>query len=327
MSEPMLSITDLATYFFLANGVVKAVDGVNLTVEQEEILTIVGESGSGKSVTALSIMGLIQPPGRVVRGSVMFEGRDLLTLSQREMESVRGLGIGMIFQNPFTSLHPYFRIGHQMTEPIRLRKRTTKAAARREVADMLVRIGIEAPDTVLDSFPFEVSAGVNQRVMLAIALLGNPRLLIADEPTTNLDAMAQVQILDLIKELRDTFHMSVLLITHDFGVVSRMADRIVVMYAARQVETGSAADILSAPQHPYSIGLINSVPAPGEKRTRLQQIPGEVPDVMRLPPGCSFRPRCPHAMDLCHRDPPMTALKPAHEARCWLFSADAEGTA
>lgn len=327
MSEPLLSITDLATYFFLANGVVKAVDGVNLTVEQEEILTIVGESGSGKSVTALSIMGLIQPPGRVVRGSVMFAGRDLLTLSQREMESVRGLGIGMIFQNPFTSLHPYFRIGHQMTEPIRLRKRTTKAAARREVADMLVRIGIEAPDAVLDSFPFEVSAGVNQRVMLAIALLGNPRLLIADEPTTNLDAMAQVQILDLIKELRDTFHMSVLLITHDFGVVSRMADRIVVMYAARQVETGSAADILSAPQHPYSIGLINSVPAPGVKRTRLQQIPGEVPDVMRLPPGCSFRPRCPHAMDLCHRDPPMTALKPAHEARCWLFSADAEGTA
>ena len=192
---------------------------------------------------------------------------------------------------------------------------------------MLVRIGIEAPDAVLDSFPFEVSAGINQRVMLAIALLGNPKLLIADEPTTNLDAMAQVQILDLIKELRDTFHMSVLLITHDFGVVSRMADRIVVMYAARQVETGSAADILSAPQHPYSIGLINSVPAPGEKRTRLQQIPGEVPDVMRLPPGCSFRPRCPHTMDVCHQDPPMTALKPAHEARCWLFSAHAEGTA
>jgi oligopeptide/dipeptide ABC transporter ATP-binding protein len=236
------------------------------------------------------------------------------------VQSVRGDRMGMIFQNPFSSLHPQFRIGQQMTEPLIVRQGLTRREARLRAVGMLDRIGIESPEALLSRYSFEVSAGICQRVMLAIALMSGPELLIADEPTTNLDALAQAQILDLLKELRSDFHMSVLLITHDFGVVSRMADRIVVMYAGREVETGDAADVLAEPKHPYSIGLINSVPVPGQRRDRLPQIPGEVPDVMRLPPGCSFRPRCPSAMTVCREDPQTTSLTPRHSARCWLFS-------
>lgn len=320
MPEPVLRISDLATYFHVPGGVVKAVDGVDLEIGRDEIVAVVGESGSGKSVTALSIMRLIQAPGRIERGTIRFDGTDILTLSQREIRSIRGTRISMIFQNPYTSLHPYFRIGDQMTEAVVLRGGIGRTEAARQAADMLARIGVDEPSKVLASYSFEVSAGVCQRAMLAMALMSDPELLIADEPTTNLDAIAQIQILDLIKQMRDEIRMSVLMITHDFGVVSKMADRVVVMYAGRQVESGSAQAVLDDARHPYTVGLIDSVPAPGRAVERLRQIAGEVPDVIRLPPGCSFRPRCPHAAQACHQTPPVLPVGREHLARCWLFA-------
>ncbi len=320
MADRVIEISDLVTYFYVPGGVVKAVDGVNLEIREEEILTVVGESGSGKSVTALSIMRLIQEPGKILRGRVQFDGVDLLKLSEHEMDSIRGDRISMIFQNPYTSLHPHFKIADQTTEALCMRRRIGRAEGLDVVADMFERLGIEGPRAVLSSYPFEVSAGICQRVMLAMALMSNPKLLIADEPTTNLDAMTQIQILELIRKMRDELHMSVLLITHDFGVVSKMADRVVVMYAGRQVESGPAGSVLGDPQHPYAEGLINSVPAPGHTTDKLFQIPGEVPDVMRLPPGCSFRPRCGYAEEVCHRDPPMAHTGEEHTVHCWRFA-------
>ena len=320
MADRVIEISDLVTYFYVPGGVVKAVDGVNLEIREEEILTVVGESGSGKSVTALSIMRLIQEPGKILRGRVQFDGVDLLKLSEHEMDSIRGDRISMIFQNPYTSLHPHFKIADQTTEALCMRRRIGRAEGLDVVADMFERLGIEGPRAVLSSYPFEVSAGICQRVMLAMALMSNPKLLIADEPTTNLDAMTQIQILELIRKMRDELHMSVLLITHDFGVVSKMADRVVVMYAGRQVESGPAGSVLGDPQHPYAEGLINSVPAPGHTTDKLFQIPGEVPDVMRLPPGCSFRPRCGYAEEVCHRDPPMVHTGEEHTVHCWRFA-------
>ena len=320
MPEPLLRISGLATYFHVSNGTVKAVDGVDLDVGREEIVTIVGESGSGKSVTALSILGLIREPGRIERGSILFDGTNLLELDPEQIRSIRGARISMIFQNPYTSLHPYFRIGEQMTETLMLRSANTRKGAAASAIEMLSRIRVESPEQVLKSYPYEVSAGVCQRVMLAMALMSKPELLIADEPTTNLDAVAQVQILDLIREMRDAFRMSVLLITHDFGVVSKMADRVVVMYAGRQVESGDAADVLERARHPYTEGLIRSVPVPGQTTGRLNQISGEVPDLFRLPPGCSFRPRCVHAMDSCTEMPPLVPVGTSQLARCWLFA-------
>ena len=320
MPEPLLRISDLATYFHVSNGTVKAVDGVDLEVGREEIVTIVGESGSGKSVTALSILGLIREPGRIERGAIHFDGTNLLELNAEQIRSIRGARISMIFQNPYTSLHPYFRIGEQMAETLMLRGADTRRNAAARAIEMLSRIRVQDPEQVLKSYPYEVSAGVCQRVMLAMALMSKPELLIADEPTTNLDAVAQVQILDLIREMRDAFRMSVLLITHDFGVVSKMADRVVVMYAGRQVESGAATDVLERARHPYTEGLIRSVPVPGRTTGRLSQISGEVPDLFRLPPGCSFRPRCMHAMESCAEMPPLMPVGTGQLARCWLFA-------
>ena len=319
MTRPVLVISDLATWFHTRDGVVKAVDGVDLAIGREEIVTVVGESGSGKSVTALSVMRLIQEPGRIERGVIEFDGADLLTLGEAAMRSVRGTRIAMIFQNPYASLHPSFRIGDQMAEPLVLGG-VPRADAVRRSAEMLERIGVGEPTRVMQGFAYEVSAGVCQRVMLAMALMSDPELLIADEPTTNLDAIAQVQILDLIRQMRDEIRMSVLLITHDFGVVSKMADRVVVMYAGRQVESGGAGAVLGEPRHPYTVGLIESVPRPGLAVERLRQIAGEVPDVMRLPPGCSYRPRCPHAVKICGEAPPVVPVGAEHLARCWRFA-------
>lgn len=320
MAEPLLQVSGLATHFRVPGGVVKAVDGVDLEIGREEIVTVVGESGSGKSVTALSVLGLIQPPGRIVRGSIRFDGVDLMELAPEAMRAIRGSRISMIFQNPYTSLHPYFRIGEQIVETLVMRQGESRRDAVQRAADMLERIGVQAPAQVLTSYPHEVSAGVCQRTMLAMALMSDPELLIADEPTTNLDAVAQVQILDLIRQMKSEFRMSVLLITHDFGVVSRMADRVIVMYAGRQVESGLADAVLGEAQHPYTVGLIRSVPEPGRSTQRLHQIAGEVPDVIRLPPGCSFRPRCPRAMERCGGQPPMAEVGEGHLARCWLHA-------
>jgi oligopeptide/dipeptide ABC transporter ATP-binding protein len=315
---PVLKVRGLVTHFFVSGGVVKAVDGVDLEIGSNEIVAIVGESGSGKSVTALSIMRLIAEPGRILAGEVIHQGKDLLKLSLRQIQEVRGNSISMVFQNPHASLHPLLRIGRHMEEAIMLRTRTAKTEARRQAAAMLEHIGVEDPAGVLKRYPFEVSAGVSQRVMLAMALMTRPQLLIADEPTTNLDALAQIQFLRLVRKMRDELRMSVLLITHDFGVVSMLADRVVVMYAGKQMEAGDADSVLRDPQHPYSAALLNSVRVLGARASRrLEQIPGEVPDVMRLPPGCSFRPRCRYADAVCHQTPPQVDVTAGHAVRCW----------
>lgn len=323
-AERILLVRDLATYFELSGGTVRAVDGVDLDVEAGEILTVVGESGSGKSVTALSIMRLIAPPGHIARGEVRLRDRNLLSLSPREMQEVRGRAIAMVFQNPYAALHPMYRIGHQMNEAIRLNT-DHNADAHAKAIELLTRIQVEDPESVLKRYPFEVSAGVCQRVMLAIALAARPALLIADEPTTNLDAMAQAEILGLIKEMRNEYGMSVLLITHDFGVVAAMADRVLVMYAGRPAEAGPARAVLAHPVHPYAKGLIGSVMNAKTRARRLTQISGEAPDVMHLPPGCSFRARCPEAFSRCEADPPMSGRDDAHQARCWRTMADGAG--
>lgn len=320
--HPVLEVRGLVTHFFVAGGVVKAVDGVDLKVEREEIVTVVGESGSGKSVTALSIMRLIAEPGRILGGEVRHLDRDLLKLSRREMQAVRGRTLSMVFQNPYSSLHPNMTIGRQMLESITLHDPQGAPEARRRAVDLLERIGVEEPERVLSRYPFEVSAGLCQRVMLAMALDSRPALLIADEPTTNLDAVSQVQFLQLVKKMRDELRMSVLLITHDFGVVSMMSDRVVVMYAGQCVESGPADRLLRHPRHPYSAALLNSVRvlSQGRRVNRLEQIPGEVPDVMRLPPGCSFRPRCVRAMEVCRQAPPDVPIEDDHRVRCWLHA-------
>ena len=317
--DPILSVSGLVTHFFVPGGVVKAVDGVDLEIGGEEIVAIVGESGSGKSVTALSIMRLIAEPGRILAGSVRHGGRDLLTLSERAMRGVRGNSMSMVFQNPHSALHPMMKIGRQLAETVALRGAMSGERAWRESIALLERIGVEDGASVVERYPHEVSAGISQRVVLAMALASHPRLLIADEPTTNLDALAQKQFLDLVKRMRDEMRMSVLIITHDFGVVAMMADRVIVMYAGRQMEAGAAAALLRGPKHPYTAGLLNSVRVLGRgKVRRLEQIPGEVPDVMRLPPGCSFRPRCARAMDICREAPPEAGLDHGRSVRCWL---------
>lgn len=317
-SEPILSVRDLATHFELARGTVKAVDGVDFDISAGEILTIVGESGSGKSVTALSIMRLITPPGKIVRGEILHDGRDLARMTPDQMQLVRGHSIAMVFQNPFASLHPMYRIGQQLEEAIAVN--AVQRGATVSARDLLRRLHVAHPETVLRSYPFEVSAGVCQKVMLAMALAGRPKLLIADEPTTNLDALAQAEILSLIKEMRDDYGMAVLLITHDFGVVSLMANRVLVMYAGRTAERGPAHVVLNDPVHPYAKGLIKSVMNAKQGTRRLTQISGDVPDVMHLPSGCSFQPRCSESMEVCVRDPDLMVCGDAHLVRCWRAS-------
>jgi oligopeptide/dipeptide ABC transporter ATP-binding protein len=316
-TTPLLAVKGLVTHFHLGAGIVKAVDGVDLTVDPGEIVTVVGESGSGKTVTALSIMRLVERPGRIESGEVLLHGRDLLRLSLRQMHEVRGCKIGMVFQNPYTALHPHFRIGRQMEETLVVRGGRSKEAAHREAAALLERVQVEEPERVMSSFAHEVSAGVCQRVMLALALSLQPELLIADEPTTNLDAISQREILELIKEMRDRFGMGILLITHDFGVVHYMANTVLVMYAGRPVEYGPASSVLSDPLHPYTRGLIRSARTLVERRDRLDQIPGDVPDLMSLPVGCSFRPRCPLAWEDCTSDPPVARSADGRATRCW----------
>ncbi len=318
----LLEARDLVTYFYVPDGVVKAVDGASFSIRKGEVLTVVGESGSGKSVTALAAMRLVpEPPGRTLQGEVLFDGEDLLKKSRREIQAVRGGRISMIFQNPYAAMNPLIRIGDQLTETVRRHRQAKGGAARDLISAMLERLGVEHPGSIFRSYPFEVSMGVSQRVMLASALLGQPELLIADEPTTMLDAIAQVEILKLIRELKEELRMAVWLITHDFGVVSVMSDRVVVMYAGKPVESGEAGRVLNFPQHPYTQGLINSVPVPGAGTSRLVQIPGEIPDPKRLPPGCRFAPRCPRVMARCRvEEPPVVALAGGGQARCWLHA-------
>ncbi len=325
MSEPsLLSVRHLRTYFDEDGREVKAVDDVSFEVQRGETVGVVGESGSGKSVTSLSIMRLVPtPPGRIVSGEVIFDGRDLLTLSDRDMRDLRGRRIAMVFQDPMTSLNPFLRISTQLMEVTELHLGHSKAEARAHAIEMLELVGI--PDAVrrMDQYPHEFSGGMRQRVMIAMALSCRPHLLIADEPTTALDVTIQAQILDLIRQLKRDTGTSVILITHDLGVVAGMADRIIVMYAGHVFETAPTREIFAHPGNPYTRGLLLSVPDVTDMtRGELYQIPGLPPDVSRLPPGCPFAPRCDRAEAICRQEfPPLVQLSSQHHSLCH-FAAD-----
>ena len=302
---PLLSVRGLRTTFRTDEGEFAAIDDVSFDLAEGEVLGIVGESGSGKSVTALSLLRLIpSPPGRIAAGEVLFEGRDLLTLSERRMREIRGAAISMIFQEPMTSLNPVFTVGDQIVETIRYHERIGQQAATRRALDLLGEVGIPSPAQRLDEYPHQLSGGMRQRVMIAIALSCNPRLLLADEPTTALDVTIQAQILELLRSLQERFGMAVILITHDLGVVAEFVDRVLVMYAGRVVEQAGVHPTFEAPLHPYTEGLLGSIPSLDDERLRLQAIPGIVPSPFALPPGCRYAPRCPYAQARLRRAGP-----------------------
>ncbi len=318
---PLIEVKDLHTSFFTPDGEVKAVDGVSLDIEEGETLGLVGESGCGKSVTALSIMRLVpSPPGKVVGGEILYRGRDLLKLDGEAMRKIRGNEISMIFQEPMTSLNPVFTIGNQIGEAIRLHQGLGKKETRKKTVEMLRLVKIADPEQRIDDYPHQLSGGMRQRVMIAMALSCNPSLLIADEPTTALDVTIQAQILELMKELQQKLGMSLLLITHDLGVVAEQADEVAIMYAGKVVERAKAKNIFDRPLHPYTVGLLNSLPGAGNnKKKRLDAIPGMVPSPLELPGGCRFRDRCPKAAGICAEAEPQLAEKgKEHSVACYF---------
>jgi oligopeptide/dipeptide ABC transporter ATP-binding protein len=316
--QMLLQLQDIRTYFPTQDGIVKAVDGVSLSIRHGETLGVVGESGCGKSITALSIMRLIERPGRVVSGSIRLGDRDLLALSDDEMRDVRGKTIAMIFQEPMTSLNPVFTCGSQIAEAVALHEGVSGREAAARAVEMLAQVGIPDPKRRADEYPHQLSGGMRQRVMIAMALSANPELLIADEPTTALDVTIQAQILELMKVLRERNRMAILLITHDLGVIAEMADDVVVMYAGKVVEASDVITVFEQPHHPYSKGLLASIPRLGQKRQRLEVIKGVVPNPLNLPTGCLFKRRCPYAMPICDTPPPFQEVAPGHVSRCWL---------
>ncbi|MBI4865331.1 MAG: ABC transporter ATP-binding protein [Candidatus Wallbacteria bacterium] len=322
----MLEVKGLCTYFFGEEGVGKAVDDVTFTVRKREVLGIVGESGCGKSVTSLSIMRLIpNPPGRITGGEILFEGKNLLALSEEEMRKVRGNKISMIFQEPMTSLNPVFTIGDQITEGIRLHMKLGKSQARERAVEMMELVGIPAPRDRLDDYPHQFSGGMRQRIMIAMALACDPTLIIADEPTTALDVTIQAQILELMKSLQARLGTSIILITHDLAVVAEMAHRVNVMYAGRVVEEADVRTIYKTPKHPYTIGLLCAIPRVDKPEGKLCVISGTVPSPFHFPKGCRFGNRCPMKFDKCEaEEPPLFPIKgePGHAARCWLYEPD-----
>jgi oligopeptide/dipeptide ABC transporter ATP-binding protein len=327
--SPVLEISDLRTYFFTEDGVVKAVDGVDFYVKRGEVLGLVGESGCGKSATALSIMRLIGVPGRIMGGEVKLHDKNLLTLPEAEMRKRRGDRISMIFQQPQSSLNPVYTIGDQLAEVYQIHTEQEKNQRWRQAVDLLRLVDIPDSEEKSYAYPHEMSGGQAQRVMIAMALALNPDLLIADEPTTALDVTIQAQILDLMLDLRDRLGMAIILITHDLGVVAETADRIAVMYAGQIVEQAGVIELFEHALHPYTQGLINSIPVLGEEKERLDVIPGSVPDLIDLPPGCRFAPRCRerirYQLEICeHTNPDLESVGSEHEVRCWLYNdADA----
>jgi oligopeptide/dipeptide ABC transporter ATP-binding protein len=327
LSAPLLEIQDLRTYFFTDDGEVRAVDGVSYAIGERETLAVVGESGSGKSVTALSILRLIaEPPGRIVGGKILFRGRDLLTAAPAEMRAIRGKAISMIFQEPMTSLNPVYTCGEQIIETLVLHEKIDRREARTRAIEMLKLVGIPLPEQRVDEYPHQMSGGMRQRVMIAMALACRPAILIADEPTTALDVTIQAQILDLLRRLQSELGMAVLLITHDLGVVAETADRVAVMYAGQVVEYCDVADAFRRPLHPYTAGLLASLPKLGDRRETLRVIPGNVPNPARFPKGCRFHPRCPVAQERCLTDPPVLTFDGTHQSRCWRADEIAAGT-
>jgi oligopeptide/dipeptide ABC transporter ATP-binding protein len=328
-TQPLLEVQNLKTYFDTDDGLVKAVDGVDFVVNPGEVLGLVGESGCGKSVTSFSIMRLVGSPGKIVDGRIMFEGKDLVKLPLQDMVKIRGDRISMIFQQPQTSLNPVFQVGAQIAEVFQIHENMAKEKAWQEAVALLQLVGIPDAQKKAKAYPHEMSGGQAQRVMIAMALALKPKLLIADEPTTALDVTIQAQILDLMRGLRSKMGTSVILITHDLGVISEMADRVAVMYAGRIVEEASVLPLFEKPLHPYTKGLIGSIPVLGRVLDRLEVIPGTVPNLVNLPPGCRFAPRClmrgQYGLKICQEvEPELEAILPAHMVRCWLYQ-DHEG--
>lgn len=316
----ILEVKNLHTYFYTDSGVVKSVDGVSFSLKEGKTLGIVGESGSGKSVTVLSVMGLLHgTTGKITEGEILLDGKDLTKLSEDEMRSLRGSEIAMIFQEPMTSLNPVLRIGEQITEVIMLHQKVSKSEAQQKAIEMLKMTGIPRVDRIMNEYPFQISGGQRQRIMIAMALVCNPKILIADEPTTALDVTIQAQILNLMQDLKEKIGTSILFITHDLGVVAEICDEVVVMYCGRVVESADVFSIFEKPRHPYTQGLLDSIPKLGEHVEMLDSIPGNVPNPKYMPKGCKFAPRCKFAMEICKEEEPrFYEYENGHKSRCWL---------
>ncbi|HEY8564387.1 MAG TPA: ABC transporter ATP-binding protein [Beijerinckiaceae bacterium] len=322
MTEPVLSVRDLRVEFATRRGVLKALDGVSFDIAPGEVLGVVGESGAGKSVTGSAVIGLIDPPGRITGGEVLLEGERIDNLPPEEMRRVRGRRIGMIFQDPLTSLNPLYRVGDQIVETIRTHTDLSASAARKRALDLLAEVGISAPEKRIDAYPHEFSGGMRQRVVIALALCAEPKLIIADEPTTALDVSVQAQIIALLKRLGREHGAAVMLVTHDMGVIAETADRVAVMYSGRIAEIGPVRDVVLNPLHPYAKGLMGAIPTLETDADRLVQIPGSMPRLSAIPPGCPFNPRCPHAWARCHIERPEPIQRDAHRVACHLYDAN-----
>ncbi|MBU3146238.1 ABC transporter ATP-binding protein [Clostridium sp. CF012] len=321
MSKNLVEIKNLKTYFYTEDGIVKAVDDVSFNIRKGEIIGVVGESGCGKSVTAMSIMKLIpSPPGKIVGGEIIFEDKKILELKDDEMRKIRGNDIAVIFQEPMTSLNPIFTIGYQIEEVILLHQKLSKVETKKKAIEMLKLVGVPRPDEIVRCYPHELSGGMRQRAMIAMAVSCNPKLLIADEPTTALDVTIQAQILDIMKDLKKKLNTSIMLITHDLGVIAEMAEYVVVMYAGKVVEEASVIELFKNPMHPYTDGLMKSKPSLDKEVDRLYSIPGQVPNPIDMPEECHFCPRCPKALDICRKQqPPIKEIRPGHKVACFLY--------
>lgn len=322
----LLEVKNLKTHFYTEDGIVPAVNGVDFSLKPGQTLGIVGESGCGKSITSMSIMRLIPtPPGKIVDGEIIFDDKNIVKLSEAEMRKIRGNDIAMIFQEPMTSLNPVYTIGSQIMEAIMLHQNMDKKAAREKCIEMLNLVGIPRAAEVVDDYPHQFSGGMRQRAMIAMALSCNPKLLIADEPTTALDVTIQAQIIELMKELKEKLNTAIMLITHDLGVVAEMADHVIVMYAGRVVEEANVVDLFKDPKHPYTVGLMKSKPSLEGGAKRLDVIPGSVPNPLAMPKGCSFHPRCSHAMEICQKQiPELEEISLGRKVRCWLYTSERE---
>ncbi|KZD75413.1 ABC transporter ATP-binding protein [Bacillus cereus] len=325
MSKAVVELKDLQTYFQTEEGTVKAVNHVSFSVREGETVCVVGESGCGKSVTALSIMGLIAELGSVVGGDILYEGKSLLGMKEKELRSLRGNDIAMIFQEPMTSLNPVFTVGEQIVETLREHELLSKNEAYKKAIELIRKVGIARADEIVHSYPHELSGGMLQRIMIAVALSCNPKLLIADEPTTALDVTIQAQILDLLREVKEEFKTSILLITHDLGVVAEMADYVVVMYGGKVIEEAPVLEIFQNPKHPYTKGLLKSKPVMGKRIDKLYSIPGQVPNLVGLGEFCYFSGRCEHCMEICEKEAPnLNVNDENHKVACWLYEERAE---
>ena len=322
MTEPVLSVRDLRVEFVTRRGVLKAIDGISFDIARGEVLGVVGESGAGKSVTGAAVIGLIDPPGRIAAGEIRLSGERIDNLKPEAMRRVRGKRIGMIFQDPLTSLNPLYRVGHQLVETIQTHTNLSAAAARQRAIDLLAEVGIPAPERRIDGYPHEFSGGMRQRVVIALALCAEPELIIADEPTTALDVSVQAQIIALLERLGREHGTAIMLITHDMGVIAEAADRVAVMYSGRIAEIGPVRDVVRNPLHPYARGLMGAIPSLASEADRLVQIPGSMPRLSAIPPGCPFNPRCPHAWERCRVDRPEPIQHDVHRVACHLYDAN-----